>query len=60
MNENEDGLRLYCKNCKEIFYIRMVEGRFDNRLYSEVFKKDLCQPGENLYYKSRQELLSII
>lgn len=57
INETKDGIRVFCKNCKEINIIRMDEtGRSDNRLYSKVFKKDILQPSENLYYKYNNKM----
>lgn len=61
INETPDGIRTYCKLCGKVNVIRFdTNGRCDNREYSEIFKRDLLQPGENLYYKYNQSKMSII
>ena len=61
INQNEDGLRTYCKQCKQINILRCEKnGRFSNRQYSQVFKRDLLQEGENLYYKYNSHKMSIL
>lgn len=60
INETPDGIRVRCKECKEINVLRMdKDGRMNNRKYSKVFKRDLLQPGENLYYKIHSDKMSI-
>lgn len=61
INKQEDGIRIICKDCKEINIIRIgLDGRMNNRKYAKVFKKDILQPGENLYYKYNSHKMSII
>ena len=60
IRETKDGIRVYCKRCKSINIIRLdLNGRTNNREYSKIFKRDLLQPGENLYYKEHPEVMSI-
>lgn len=59
-NETPDGIRVICTQCKQVNVLRMdKEGRFNNRAYSKIFKRDLLQPGENLYYKIYPHKMSI-
>jgi len=61
INETPDGVRVICKICKEINIIRFdANGRCDNREYSKIFKRDLLQPGENLWYKYKPQGMSIV
>lgn len=61
INETTDGIRTYCKLCGKINVLRIgTDGRYNNREYSEIFKRDLLQPGENLYYKYHSDKMSII
>jgi len=61
INETPDGIRTYCKICGKVNVIRKdpFSGRMDNIEYSKVFKRDLLQPSENLYYKYLPELMSL-
>ena len=60
INETKDGIRVRCKICGEINVIRFdLNGRYDNREYSRIFKKDLLQPSENLYYKIYPTKMSV-
>lgn len=61
INEEPDGVRYICKQCKQINVFRIgQDGRMDNRKYAEVFKMDTAQPGSNIYYKLHPEQMSII
>lgn len=61
INETPDGIRTFCKICKEINTVRFdKEGRYNNKEYSKIFKRDLLQPGENLYYKYNPDKMSIV
>ena len=61
INEETDGIRVCCKNCKKINVLRIdPDGRMDNRSYADVFKKDCVQAGSNLYYKVYPQQISII
>lgn len=55
------GIRYICKTCKKIMVLRRgADDRFNNKEYTEVFKRDLLQPHDNLYFKVHPELMSIV
>jgi len=61
INETPDGIRVYCKRCKQINVLRMdLNGRMNNKEYAKIFKKDILQPGENLYYKENPTAMSVV
>jgi hypothetical protein len=62
INETSDAIRTYCKICGEVNVLRKdkLSGRMDNIEYSRIFKRDVLQPSENLYYKYHPELMSLI
>ena len=61
INEEHDGIRARCKICGKINIIRIgFDGRMNNRQYSKIFKRDVVQPGSNLYYRINQNKMSII
>lgn len=49
--EWDDCLVAYCERCKEKVYIRKDEKGRPEPKYAKLFKRDLLQPGSNLYYK---------
>jgi len=61
-NETEDGIRVVCRECKQVNILRKERetGRFNNRDYSKIFKRDIVQPGSNLYYKYYPSAMNII
>lgn len=61
ITETDDGLRVICKVCKQINILRKDRySRFNNRQYSKVFKRDILQPGTNLYYKVNGDKMSVV
>jgi len=61
INETPDGIRTRCKICGQIDVLRCdKDGRFNNKQYSKIFKRDILQPSDNLYYKIFPEKMSII
>ncbi len=61
INETPDGIRVFCKICKQVNVLRMdKDGRFNNREYSKVMKRDILQPPSNLYYKANSQVMSVI
>ena len=61
ISETGDGVRYICDKCKEQFVLRIGEdGRMENREYTKVFKKDLLQPHDNLYFKLYPEKMSLL
>jgi hypothetical protein len=60
INETKDGIRVICEHCKKINVLRMdTNGRFNNRQYAKVYKRDTVQEGSNLYYKINQDKMSL-
>ena len=59
VNEDECVLRVYCKNCYNTYVIRKYpdRGTPEMREYSRIFKRDILQGNENLFYKYHPELL---
>lgn len=60
INEEHSGIRVRCKLCGEINVLRKdIDGRFNNREYAKIFKRDIVQVGTNLYYKIHPDKMSI-
>jgi hypothetical protein len=52
VGEDLNGLRVICKTCKHQYVIRKnFNITPENRQYSKIFKRDIIQPRENLFYK---------
>ena len=52
IGEDSNATRVICKICKEQFVIRKDwRGVHLNRQWSEVFKRDVLQGNDNLFYK---------
>lgn len=50
--EDLSALRVICKICKHQYVIRKNFNLTpENRQYSKIFKRDILQPRENLFYK---------
>lgn len=50
--EDKNALRVLCRTCKRQYVLRKDWRAVQhNRDYSKVFKKDILQPHENLFYK---------
>jgi hypothetical protein len=48
----EDGMRVICKDCKHQYVIpKDTRGVVDNRIYSKIFRKEILQPSDNLFFK---------
>lgn len=61
INEEKDGIRVICTICKKVYTMRIdINGRMNTRLYSKVYKRDIVQPGSNLYYKVYPEKMSLV
>lgn len=54
--DEADHILCYCERCKQRFYVKPK----DKRRYAKLFKKDILQPGSNLYYKERPNLMNVI
>lgn len=58
--EDENALRVICIECKNQLVIRKDwRGIPENRQYSKVFKKDILQGNDNLFYKYHPQYLNI-
>lgn len=52
LSEDNFALRVFCKDCKHQYILRKDwRGVVENREYSKIFKRDILQPRENLFYK---------
>lgn len=51
-SEDYSALRVICTECKHQYVIRKNFNLSpENRMYSKIFKRDILQPRENLFYK---------
>lgn len=57
--EDNNAMRIICTTCKKQIVIRKdpYKGVPEKRQYAEVFKKDILQGGDNLFYKYHSEHL---
>ncbi len=56
--EDENAMRVICNECKHIYIIRKDwRGVPENREYSRIFKKDIVQGNDNLFYRYHSEYL---
>lgn len=52
IGEDSNANRVICKECKEQYVLHKDwRGTVENRQYSKIFKRDIIQPRENLFYK---------
>ncbi len=52
LGEDNNALRWYCTECKHSGIIRKDwRGVILNREYSKIFRKEILQPSDNLFYK---------
>ena len=52
IGEDNNALRVYCKDCHAIIVIRKdYRGVPERRKYAEVFKRDILQGNDKLFYK---------
>lgn len=57
----QDGVRYICKICNQQNVLRIgADGRMENRNYARVFKRDLLQPHDNLYFKVYPNKMSVL
>jgi hypothetical protein len=58
IGDDSNALRVVCRHCKHQYIIRKdSRGIADNRQYSKIFKKDILQGKDNLFYKYHDECL---
>lgn len=59
ITEDGDAMRVFCKQCRHQYVIRKDwRGVPENRQYSKLFKRDVIQGHENLFYKLYPQHLS--
>lgn len=52
IGEDNNAIRVFCRQCKHQYVIRKDwRGVAENRQYSEIFKRDVLQGNDNLFYK---------
>lgn len=58
-SEDNNAMRVVCTQCHHQYVIRKrpVENVPENRQYSKIFKRDVLQGGDNLFYKYHPEHL---
>ena len=59
--EDDSAMRVMCKECFNRYIIRKhpIKNVPENRQYSKIFKRDILQGGDNLFYKYHPEYLSL-
>ena len=56
--DDKDALRVICKQCHQQYILRKDwRGVPEKRLYAKIFKKDILQGNDNLFYKYHPEYL---
>lgn len=56
--EDQNAMRVYCRECKNQYVIRKDwRGVPENRQYSEIFRKEILQGHQDLFYKYYPEHL---
>lgn len=53
IGEDSNALRVICKQCKNIYVLRKDPntGAPEKKEYSKIFKRDILQGNDNLFYK---------
>ena len=52
VGDDLNAQRVYCTQCKNQYIIRKDwRGVCENRSYSKIFRKEILQPHQNLFYK---------
>ena len=61
IGEDMNALRVLCKQCKHQFVIRkhFIKGNPEMREYAKIFKRDILQPKDPLFYKIYPHYLKI-
>lgn len=60
ISEDSNSLRVFCRQCKNQYVIKKDwRGVPDNKMYSQIFKKDILQGHEALFYKYYSQYLKI-
>lgn len=60
--EDNNALRVFCTECKTQIVLRKDPntGAPEKREYARVFKRDILQGNDNLFYKLHPEHISVI
>ena len=61
INDGDSAMRVICSQCKNQYTIRKdwVRGNPEKRSYAKLFKKDILQGNDNLFYKYHEEHLRV-
>jgi hypothetical protein len=61
VSEDNNAMRVYCTECHNQFVIRKEPFKEvpENRQYSKIFKRDVLQGNDNLFYKYHPEYIRI-
>lgn len=59
IKQDENAMRVLCTNCNNQYVIHKhpVKGNPEMREYARLFKKDILQPRDNLFYKYYSQYL---
>lgn len=59
VTDGDSAQRVVCKLCKANIVIRkdVVKGVPERRQYARIFKRDILQGGDNLFYKYHPEFI---
>lgn len=62
IGEDENALRVFCRICHANLVLRKDpnKGTPENKAYSKVFKRDVLQGNDNLFYKYHPQYLSVV
>lgn len=61
IGEDESAMRVFCKQCKRryVIYKDKVTGAPEKKLYAKIFKRDILQGSDPLFYKIYPHYLHI-
>lgn len=61
ITEDNCAMRVICQTCKHQYIIRKdpFKGVPEKRSYAKIFKKDILQGNDNLFYKYNAQFLHI-
>lgn len=59
IEEDNNAMRVMCNICYHMYIIRKdpIKNVPENRAYSKIFKRDVLQGNDNLFYKYKPEHL---
>lgn len=59
IGEDNNAMRVICSHCKHKYVIRKDwRGVPENRQYSKIYKKEILQGRDNLFYKYNEQYLA--